>query len=522
MRAAQLDQAAHELEQRALVVVELPVEPRDLVVLAPRVVVAALRARELVAAEQHRHALREEQRREEVPLLPRAQRVDVRIVGRPFDAAVPRAVVVGAVAVVLAVRVVVLLVVRDEVAQREAVVRGDEVDRRERPLAVALVEIRRAAEARRELRDADRAAPEVAHRVAVDAVPLRPEDREVADLVAAGPDVPRLGDQLHLGEQRVLVDDVEERGEAIDVVELARERRREVEAEAVDVADVRPVAQRVHDQPQHARVHRVERVARAGEVHVVARVVRHQPVVRRVVDALEAEHRPEVVALGGVVVDDVEDHLDAGAVQRLHHPLELAHLLAAAVARRVQRVRREVADRRVAPVVRQALVVQEPLVRDVVDREQLDGGDAEALQVRDRRVRREPRVRAAQVLAHVGVLLREALDVHLVDDGLVPRRARARVVVAFPVEALVDDDALRHRRGVVGGVDVEVRVVAVRDVRQRARAAVVDGAVDRLRVRVEQQLRGVEARALLGRPVRRGRGTRSAGPGGRRAGSRAS
>ena len=44
---------------------------------------------------------------------------------------------------------------------------------------------------------------------------------------------------------------------------------------------------------------------------------------------LNDEHRPEVVALGGVVVDDVEDHLDAGAVQRLDHPLELAHLLAA-------------------------------------------------------------------------------------------------------------------------------------------------------------------------------------------------
>ena len=256
-------------------------------------------------------------------------------------------------------------------------------------LAVALVEIRRAAEARRELRDAGRAAPEVAHRVAVDAVPLRPEDREVADLVAARADVPRLGDELHLGEQRVLVDDVEERREAVDVVELARERRREVEAEAVDVALVRPVAQRVHDQPQHARMHRVERVARAGEVHVVPRLVGHQPVVRRVVDPLEAEHRAEVVALGGVVVDDVEDHLDAGAVQRLHHALELAHLLAAASGRGVERVRREVADRRVAPVVREPAVVEEALVGDVVDRQQLDRGHAEALQVLDRRLGRE-------------------------------------------------------------------------------------------------------------------------------------
>ena len=43
-----------------------PVEPGDLVVLAIGVVVAALRAAELVAGQQHRHALRQEQRREQV------------------------------------------------------------------------------------------------------------------------------------------------------------------------------------------------------------------------------------------------------------------------------------------------------------------------------------------------------------------------------------------------------------------------------------------------------------------------
>ena len=43
-----------------------------------------------------------------------------------------------------------------------------------------------------------------------------------------------------------------------------------------------------------------------------------------------------------------------GAVQRLDHALELAHLLAARAGRGVQRVRREEADRAVAPVVRQA------------------------------------------------------------------------------------------------------------------------------------------------------------------------
>ena len=227
--------------------------------------------------------------------------------------------------------------------------------------------------------------------------------------------------------------------QAVDVVELARQRAGEVEAEAVDVALVDPVAQRVHDQPQHARVARVERVAGAREVHVEVRVVGHEPVVALVVDALERQHRAEVVALGGVVVDDVEDHLDPRPVQGLDHALELAHLLAADAGRRVARVRREEADRRVAPVVGQPAVGQERLVGDVVDRQQLDRGHAERLEVLDRRLRGQAGVGAAQVLAHAGVAHREALDVRLVDHRLVHRRVRRPVVL--PVEAVVDDHA---------------------------------------------------------------------------------
>ena len=321
---------------------------------------------------------------------------------------------------------------------------GDEVDRGERLAPVGLVEVAGAREARRELGDARLPAPEVAHDVAVDAVPLAPQDREVADLVAAGADVPGLGDELDLRQDRVLVDGVEERAQAIDVVELARQRAGEVEAEAVDVALADPVAQRVHDQAQHAGMAGVERVARARVVHVVALVVGHQAVVARVVDALEGQHRAEVVALGGVVVDHVEDHLDAGAVQRLDHPLELAHLVAEAAGGGVLGVRRQVADRAVAPVVAQPAVVQEGLVGDVVDRQQLDRGDAQALEVGQRLLGGQAGVGAAQVLAHRGMALGVALDVGLVDDRLVPRAPRRDV--ALPVERAVDDHRLGDRR----------------------------------------------------------------------------
>ena len=333
---------------------DVPLVPGDLVVLAPGVVVAVLGAAQLVAAEEHRDALRQHERHEEVALLAGAQRVDLRIVGRALGAAVPGPVVVGPVAVVLLVRLVVLLVVGDEVGEREAVVGGDEVDRRERVAPVGLVQVAGAGKARREVADAGLPAPEVAHDVAVDAVPLRPLHGEVADLVAAGPDVPGLGDELDLREDGVLVDRVEERRQAVDVVELARQGAGQVEAEPVDVALDDPVAQRVHDQPQRARVDDVERVAGAREVHVEALVVGDEAVVGLVVDALEAEHRAQVVALGGVVVDHVEDHLDALAVQGLDHPLELADLLAGGACRGVAGVRREEADRAVAPVVREA------------------------------------------------------------------------------------------------------------------------------------------------------------------------
>src|SRR5207237_7281981 len=92
------------------------------------VVVAALATAEFVARQYHRRALRKQQRAQHVALLPLAQRADRGIVGRPLDAVVPRTVVGIAVLVVLAVRLVVLVVIGDGIVQREAVMRGDEVD----------------------------------------------------------------------------------------------------------------------------------------------------------------------------------------------------------------------------------------------------------------------------------------------------------------------------------------------------------------------------------------------------------
>ena len=201
------------------------------------------------------------------------------------------------------------------------------------------------------------AAPQVADRVPVFPVPFGPQRREVADLVAALADVPRLGDQLHLRDHRVLLHEVEERGQPVHVVQFAGQRGGEVEPEPVDVHLQDPVAERVHDQLQRVRVPHVQAVAAARVVHVPRLVPVVEPVIGGVVDAAEAQRRPHVVALGGVVVDHVQDDLDARVVQRLDHGLELAHLLAELAGRGVAVVRRQEADRVVAPVVRQPAVV---------------------------------------------------------------------------------------------------------------------------------------------------------------------
>ena len=154
-----------------------------------------------------------------------------------------------------------------------------------------------------------------------------------------------------------------------------------------------PVAQRIKDEAQRLLLDHVHRVAAAGVVHIPGAVFL-EAVVDGVVDAAKTQRGAPLVALGRVVEDDVEDHLEARAVQRPDHAPKLVHL-AAAVSRRVAVVRREVADRLVAPVVAQPALHELSVVNELVHRQELDRGDTEALQVSDGSGMREARVGAA-------------------------------------------------------------------------------------------------------------------------------
>ena len=92
-----------------------------------------------------------------------------------------------------------LLVVADQIVKREPVMAGDEVHAGVWTPAAVVVEVAAACDASGELgNEAAVGPPEPADRITIAAVPLRPADREIADLIPAFAQVPRLGNELHL------------------------------------------------------------------------------------------------------------------------------------------------------------------------------------------------------------------------------------------------------------------------------------------------------------------------------------
>ena len=107
---------------------------------------------------------------------------------------------VFAVPVVFAVGFVVFVAVADEIAQGEAVVGGDEVDGACRAAPVVAVDVVAAAHAlRQRAQPAVFPQPEAAHVVTEAAVPFGEARRILAEVVAAGADVPGFGNHFYAG-----------------------------------------------------------------------------------------------------------------------------------------------------------------------------------------------------------------------------------------------------------------------------------------------------------------------------------
>ena len=102
----------------------------------------------------------------------------------------------------------------------------------------------------------------------------------------------------------------------------AEQGRQQVEPEPVDVHDLGPSSEGCRRPTGPRGVHAAEGVA-AARVEVVGGAPGGEQVIGGVVEPPQGERGPKLAALRRVVVNDVEDDLDPGAVKGLHHLLEL-------------------------------------------------------------------------------------------------------------------------------------------------------------------------------------------------------
>ena len=217
----------------------------------------------------------------------------------------------------------------------------------------------------------------------------------------------------------------------------------------------------------------VEGVVAAGEVQIAARIARVEQVVDAVVEASIGEGGPLGAALRRVVEHHVQDHLDAGGVQRLDHLLEVAHLAAGLGSRAVAALGGEQADRVVGPVVDQRLTRRRTggVLVGLGHRQQLDRGHAQIAQMGDAL---DDAAEGARMVHPGRGVHREAAHMRFVDHG--PRKRVTRRRVGAPIERVVHHQAARTGSGQVQGPQTR---------RQRAG--------ERLGVRIEQRGGRIEA-----------------------------
>src|SRR5215467_14516838 len=212
---------------------QAPVKPRDFVVLAEGVVVSALGAPYLITHQQHRCSYRKQRQGQEVLDLPVAQPLDFRIGRRALDTAIPAEILIRPVAVAFAVNLVVLAIEGYQIVECETVVTGYEIDALLRLTLFARVDVRTPRQAE-------------GHARGRSIIGFKKSPAVVAE--AAVPFLPAIAnsDQFYIGEDGIGFDVPEDRRRGHRAaLRVAGQDRGEIEAEAIDVHVLDPIAQTV-------------------------------------------------------------------------------------------------------------------------------------------------------------------------------------------------------------------------------------------------------------------------------------
>ncbi len=93
------------------------------------------------------------------------------------------------------------------------------------------------------------------------------------------------------------------------------------------------------------------------------------------------ERGSHLVAFSSVVVNHIQDHFDPLGMEPLYHALEFMHGLVRVLHRCVGRLKGEVGEGVVSPVVGQSFFHEVGVIEMMMHRQQFDGGDSERFDV---------------------------------------------------------------------------------------------------------------------------------------------
>ena len=140
--------------------------------------------------------------------------------------------------------------------------------------------------------------PEAADIVAVAIIPLQPVGRKFPELIAAGANIPGLGNHDAIAQKRILRDR-RENGRLWIESGVSRQHGREIETESVDAA-TRKVAQGLQDQGMNSRVGCIQRVPGSG---VIDQAAIGRLGIAAIVQSAQAQDRTGDIAFASVIQD---------------------------------------------------------------------------------------------------------------------------------------------------------------------------------------------------------------------------
>ena len=257
--------------------------------------------------------------------------------------------------------------------------------------------------------------------------------------------VPGFGNQFGAGQHRIGIDFPKDRWVHHRLTGVvARKDGREIETEAVDVHLRGPIPQTVHDEPLHHGVVCLESIAGPGIVRVGS-LVFVQNVVEAVFEPPVAKCRALFVSFRGVVIDHVENHLDACTMQLFHHGSKLIQAAKRIPGGTVGQMGSKKGYWVVPPVVG-ALRGSIPGI-ELIHRQKFDRCDAQFLKVRNLLDHAEIGTSVGRSHPGVGVA-RESRYMHFIDDASTKRSIKRPITL--PIKGTqIDQYTFHARRGVV-------------------------------------------------------------------------